>query len=103
MKTALFVMCVLCASVAFGQAATVGVSAEPVIYSFASHPEQATRQPLAQSQNLNGGETYVYARGERPLWEVATPSQEVPLGDSARMLRQEHLTVKRAAKCWQNY
>lgn len=103
MKTALFVMCVLCASAAFGQVGASTLSSQPVVYAFESHPQQAMRQSMAQEQNLNGGETYVYAQGERPLWELATPTHEVPLGDSARMLRQEHLTAKKAAKCWQNY
>ncbi len=103
MKTALFAMFVLCASTAFAQSvASPSVSSQPIIYSFESHAEHASRQPLAQEQSLNGGETLTYAQGERPLWEVATPTHEVPLGDSARALRQEHLTAKRAVKCWQN-
>jgi hypothetical protein len=102
MKTAFLVTCIFCASAAFGQVGASTISAEPQTYSFYSHPAHAARQPMASEQNLNGGETYVYAQGERPLWEVATPTHEVPLGDSARALRQEHLTVKRAAKCWQN-
>jgi hypothetical protein len=72
------------------------------VYLFESHPEHASRQALALIQNLNGGETYVYAQGERPLWEVATPTHEMPLGDSARVLREEHASVKKAVKCWQN-
>jgi hypothetical protein len=103
MKTAFFVICVLCASAAFGQVAAVNVSAQPQIYSFDSHPEHASRQPMAEVRSINGGETYVYAQGERPLWELATPSHEVPLGDSARLLRQEHATAQKAARCWQNY
>jgi hypothetical protein len=103
MKTVLFVMFVLCASSAFGQAAaSASVSAQPTIYSFESHAEHASRQPLAKEQDLNGGVVFTYAQGERPLWEFATPTHEVPLGDSARMLRQEHSTAKKAAKCWQN-
>ena len=100
MKTAIFVMCVLCASAAFGQVGA-SVSAQPQIYSFESHPQNASQQPMASEQSLNTA-TYVYAQGERPLWEVATPSHEVPLGDSARLLRQEHIAAKKAVKLWQN-
>jgi hypothetical protein len=39
------------------------------------------------------------AQGERPLWEFATnPAPEVPLGDVARLYRQQHATVKKAVK-----
>ena len=101
MKTALLVTLVLCASAAFGQAASV--SNQPLVYAFESHPGHAVRTPMAAEQRLNGGETYVIAQGERPLWEVAAPPvQEVPLGDSARQLREEHLTGKKAVKCWSN-
>jgi hypothetical protein len=101
MKTALLVICILGASAAFGQA-TPSVSAQPQEYTFESHALHASRQPLAPIVNLAGNEVLVYAQGERPLWEVATPVREVPLGDSARALREEHETAKRAAKCWQN-
>jgi hypothetical protein len=102
MKIALLAMCILGTSAAFGQTATSGVSARPQIYAFETHPEHASRQPMALTQNLTGNEILVYAQGERPLWEVATPVREVPLGDSARALRQEHEAAKRAAKCWQS-
>ncbi len=102
MKTALFAIFILGASAAFGQIATSSISARPQVYIFETHPEHASRQPLAPAQNLNGNEILVYAQGERPLWEVATPAHEVPLGDSARALRQEHDAAKKAAKCWQN-
>jgi hypothetical protein len=102
MKIAWLAMCILGASAAFGQAATNVLSPRPQIYTFETHPEHASRQPMAATQDLTGNEILVYAQGERPLWEVATPVREVPLGDSARALRQEHETAKRAAKCWQN-
>ena len=101
MKTAVFAMCVLCASAAFGQVGG-SISSQVQPLSFESHPVHASRQALATEQSLNGGETLVYAQGERPLWELATPVHETPLGDSARALRQEHLMAKKAAKCWQN-
>jgi len=101
MKITLLTICILCASAAMGQVTSV-LSATPQVYSFETHPEHASRQSLAPMQSLNGNEELVYAQGELPLWEVATPVHEVPLGDSARVLRQEHETSKRAAQCWQN-
>jgi len=44
----------------------------------------------------------VQAHGVRPLWEVATPAYVVPLGDSARMLKKEHLDAKKAVVVWTN-
>lgn len=102
MKTAFVVAIVLWASASFAQTASASVSAQPQVYSFESHPEHAKRTPLAQAQDLIGGESNVSARGERPLWELATPVQQVPLGDSARALREQHLAAKKSLKCWQN-
>ena len=103
MKTTLLTICILLgASAAFGQTAANVLSARPQVYTFETHPEHASRQPLAPAQNLNGDEVLIYAQGERPSWELATPVHEVPLGDSARALRQEHEAAKRAAKSWQN-
>ena len=104
MKTAAFAICVLCASAALGQGIGSSIDAQPQVYAFASHPQHASQQPLAPIQNLTGGDTYVYAQGERPLREFATSTstQETSLGDSARRLRQERLAVKKAVRCWQN-
>ena len=44
----------------------------------------------------------VQAHGVRPLWEVATPAYVVPLGDSARMLKKEHMSAKKAEIVWNN-
>jgi protein-disulfide isomerase len=103
MKIAVLAVCILGSSAAFAQAVASGsVNAQPQVYAFESHPEHASRKALRSAEDLNGNEIVVYAQGERPLWEVATPVQEVALGDSARALRQEHATMKKAARCWQN-
>jgi hypothetical protein len=44
----------------------------------------------------------VQAHGVRPLWEVAQPAYVTPLGDSARLLRQEHMSAKKAEIVWTN-
>jgi len=97
MKTTLFALFLLCASAALGQ--SVGASVlnnEPVIVQVPSHQARATQHPLAEERSILFTSTATYARGERPLWEVAKPAPEVPLGDVARMLRQQHATAKKA-------
>ena len=102
MKSLLLAVCVLGASAAFGQAATPSVSSQAHSYTFESYPAHASRQSLAMDRGINGNEIMVYAQGERPLWEVATIVPEVPLGDSARALRREHASAKKAEKVYQN-
>ncbi len=104
MKTMLFVLCFFCATAAFGQNGSTGsaVSAEPVITEFRSHSGRASQQPMGTEQNLLGQSGFTSAHGERPLWEVATPSQVTPLGDSARVLKKAHETAKKADIVWNN-
>jgi hypothetical protein len=61
-----------------------------------SHPEHAMQQAMAQEQSLLEHSNYFYAQGERPLWEIQPLAHHVPLGDIARMLKQEHATAKKA-------
>ena len=65
---------------------------------------------MGKHQDIMETSTNVQAHGVRPLWEVAKPAYVVPLGDSARMLRErahvrqegrnrlEQLMLVRAAK-----
>jgi hypothetical protein len=105
MKITLCLLGVLCfAGMAFGQAATAasGMSAEPIIYEFQSHAGHAAQQGMGQAQNIMEQSINVQAHGVRPLWEVATPAYVVPLGDSARLLRKEHMFAKKAEIFWNN-
>jgi hypothetical protein len=105
MKTTVFALCFLCATAAaFGQSVAGGsaLSSEPVIVEFVSHPGHAFQQTMGSEQNLLGQSANVQAHGVRPLWEVATPSYVVPLGDSARLLKKEHATAKKADIVWTN-
>jgi hypothetical protein len=105
MKTALLILsvCILCSTAALAQQ-TVSASPlnpQPVITQFDSHPNRATQTPLAQAQNLSEQSNYLYAQGERPLWEVHVPVPvEMPLGDVARMLKKEHAAVKKSDVVW---
>jgi hypothetical protein len=104
MKTTLFLLCFLSATLSFGQnsvAITPFVN-EPQMVSFFSHPNHAMQQNMSQEQNLLERSNVVYAQGERPLWEVAPKSYTTPLGDVARALRKEHEAVKKADIIWQN-
>ena len=108
MKTAIFLFCVVCTTGSFGQnvvggsAAQSTISSQPQPIQMVSHPEHATLQPLAAEQNLLGNSTYSYARGERPLWEVAPVKIVAPLGDTARNLRKEHAVAKKATKVFED-
>ena len=92
------------AGAAFGQSAIggAGLNAQPVISEFASHEGRAQQQGMGQAQNIMEESLNVSARGVRPLWEVHIPSTSVPLGDSARLLRKEHMTAKKAEIVWNN-
>ena len=103
MKTALLILsvCILASTAAVAQQ-TVSASPlnpQPIITQFDSHPNRATQTPLAKTENLSEQSDYVYAQGERPLWEVHVPVPlETPLGDVARMWRKEHALTKKANK-----
>jgi hypothetical protein len=97
MKTTVLVLCILCATAAFGQLAAV-VSNQPQIAQFSDHPLHAALHEMAPEHPLVGGSpnAYTYAQGERPLWEFGPVSAPVPLGDVARAYRKEKLTAKKA-------
>ncbi len=104
MKTAFFMLCFLCATAALGQSASAVavLNSQPQVVQLPSHPEHASQQPMAREQSLLAGSGYVYAQGERPLWEAAPVSRAVPLGDVARILRKEHAAAKKADIVWTN-
>jgi hypothetical protein len=108
MKMTWLVLFLACATAAFGQSVAGGstglaaISSEPQPIQMMTHPQHAAEKPLASEQSLLGNSTYSYARGERPLWEVAPVVKVTPLGDTARDLRKEHLGTKKASKVFEN-
>jgi hypothetical protein len=102
MKTALLIVCLLGASAAFGQIGGT-ISGEPQPLVLSGHPAHASQRPMAEPQvvleNYSG---FTHAQGVRPLWEVAPVVDEVPLGDSARILKKQHDEAKRAEIVWVN-
>ncbi|HXZ31467.1 MAG TPA: hypothetical protein VEH30_04250 [Terriglobales bacterium] len=106
MKTALLVASLLCTTAALGQAIN-GAVATPTManeYQMITHEQHATAQHVAQEHSLLDGLNSVsVAEGELPLWEVAPKDPPyVPLGDTARMLRKEHESVKKAQFVFEN-
>lgn len=99
MKTAAFMLCFFCSTVALGQSTGGGSVGSAVLASsvqMVSHPEHASQQFMAQEHSLLERSNFYFAQGERPLWEVQPLAHHVPLGDIARMLKQEHARAKKA-------
>jgi hypothetical protein len=95
MKMSLFALCLLWATVSFGQTAAV-IDNQPQIVQLPSHPARAMSRPMALETSLLMTGGMVSAQGQRPLWEFATKRTEMPLGDVARMYRKQHETAKKA-------
>ena len=98
MKTTLFSFFLLCATAALGQSAGF-LTNVPQVFQIPSHPLRASQRPMQQEQTLLPNSNNVYGRGERPLWEFATQAHsEIPLGDVARLLRNQHAVARKAMK-----
>lgn len=95
MKTVLLGFCIFGATAAFGQA-TGAISNEPVPIRINSHEKHATQMALENEKSLLISSGPVSARGQRPLWELMPPSEEVSLGQAARLLRKQHADDKKS-------
>jgi hypothetical protein len=68
MKTAIVVLCLLCATAAFGQTGgSTLVAPNASNFQITDHPTRATAAPMPLEQNLLGGNTLTSASGEMPL------------------------------------
>ncbi len=104
MKTLVVMFCFLVTSAALAQS-SVGsgvLNNEPVVIEFTSHAAHASQQAMSEPQNVMERSSSLVAQGERPLWELAPKVNVVPLGDTARMLKKERLTAKKANTVWEN-
>ena len=101
MKTILFAFCFLCTVSALGQNMIVSSTMVPT-FQVTGHASQAGPTAMAEEKDLLEGSHVYIAHGERPLWEVAPTIHETPLGDSARALKKEHESAKRAEVVWEN-
>ena len=95
MKTLLLGFCIFGAAAAFGQVAGA-TSNEPVPIRINSHEKHATQMALESEKSLLITSSPVSARGQRPLWELMPPSEEVSLGQAARLLRRQHADDKKS-------
>jgi hypothetical protein len=102
MKLTFVLLCLLCASAAFGQAVLVQPSYTQTVV-IADHPQHASQHELAQPQDLLEHSGYTYAKGELPLSDFVHPSEPEPLGDIARAYRKEHASVKKAEFVFEKY
>ncbi len=99
MKTTLFALLFLCATAAFGQAGASVISCEPQPLQLPSHQQHASQSFMQSEQTLLIASGNTSGRGERPLWEAAGKAPaEIPLGDTARLLRNEHAVARKAVK-----
>ena len=99
MKLTLFALLILCATAAFGQAGASVISSESQPFQIPSHQQHASPSFMKSEQTLLIASGSVYEHGERPLWEAAGKAPaEVPLGDIARLFRNEHALAKKAVK-----
>jgi hypothetical protein len=101
MKKTLITLCLLCATQAFGQYAAV-LNSEVQHISLPSHDQQAMQQSIGEEKSLLIGGNNISGHGVRPLWELAPVKSETPLGDTARMLKQQHTAAKKADIVWEN-
>jgi hypothetical protein len=100
MKIALSVLFILVAAAAFGQVSGA-ISAQTQMLQLPDHPQHADQHALATEQSLLGSGSVTTAHGERPLWEFGSASAPQPLGDVARALRKEKLTVRKADRVFE--
>lgn len=102
MKKLILVLGLFCASQAFGQLAAGVLSSEAQGIYVPSHDATAMQKPISDERSLLISSNSVHAQGTRPLWELAPVHTEVPLGDSARMLKKQHDASKKADIVWEN-
>ena len=101
MKITLCVLFILVAAAAFGQVSGA-ISAQTQMLQLPDHPQHADQHALATEQSLLGCGSVTTAHGERPLWEFGSDAPAPQsLGDVARALRKEKITVKKADKVFE--
>jgi hypothetical protein len=102
MKIAIGMVALLLATTAFAQSGGGLLNSEPQRLEMTGHPAHASQVGMGTEQRVRETSYVTIEHGERPLWEVAPKVDLVPLGDTARRLRQEHATVKKAQRVWEN-
>jgi hypothetical protein len=102
MKTTLFALMFVFTTAAFAQNVAGNgaiLNSQPQELYIPSHEEHATQRPLGEEKSILFVSNNAFGRGERPVWEVAEkPAPEKPLGDIARMYRDQHAVAPKAVK-----
>jgi hypothetical protein len=98
----LFVVCICGVASAQSVVGHGALNPQPQMITMPDYAEHASQVGLGREQSLFERAGSASARGERPLWEVVPPSVETPLGDTARELRKEHASAKKAVRIWTN-
>jgi hypothetical protein len=103
MKTAFLVLSLLGTTLAFGQQPAGPVGGRSHSYQAPSHPAHATAQALATERYLLGTTNYYSVRGHMRTWDLPqAPTPTRSLGESARILREEHAKLTKARVVFEN-
>ena len=100
MKTALFVLLMLCATAALAQSGSV-LPNQVQMVQIPDHPQHAAQHAMACESPLVGGGAETTAQGERPLWEFGPVSEQPSLGEIARAYRKGKVTAKKAGRVFE--
>ena len=103
MKNLVFLLVVCALSVgAVGQVGGGTMNSQAHALVMSGNPQHASQTAMSAEHTLMGRSTTISAHGERPLWEVMPEAPVVPLGDSSRAVRKEHVAAKKAVIVWSN-
>src|SRR5450432_1861912 len=102
MKKLLLVFGLFFASQAFGQIAAGVISSESQRIYVPSHDAVAEQKSMTEERSLLIPSNSVHGQGSRPLWELAPVHVDIPLGDTARMLKKQHGAFRKADIVWEN-
>jgi hypothetical protein len=98
----LLVVCVCGLVNAQSVVGAAALNPQPQVISMPDFAQHASQTGLGHEESLFEIAGSASAIGERPLWEVMPAAVEAPLGDTARELRKEHASAKKAVRIWTN-
>jgi len=98
MKPVFLALCLLGTTLAVGQAAH-SASSQVQPYESPSHPQHAAPHALAMERFILAEANYFSAQGERKISDLPHAASQPPapsLGETARLLKKEHLNLTKA-------
>jgi hypothetical protein len=101
MKPIFLALCLLGTTLAFGQqgAHSFSSQAQAQPYESPSHPQHAAPHALATERFILAEANYFSAQGERKISDLPHAASQPPgpsLGETARLLKKEHLNLTKA-------